>query len=118
MTDDNEPKQIEASFVKAAVELIREYFAPHSRAALRQIGFSDRQADARRVLFWLKAEARRAFSREEVRRKALSRSLDADQTQKLIDGLEKSGWFKEITKARENAGRPPRRWIVNPRLWT
>ena len=81
MTDDDEPKQIEASFVKAAVELVRWYFAPHSQAALRQIGFSDRQADARRVLRWLKAEARTAFSREEVRRQALSRSLDADQTQ-------------------------------------
>jgi hypothetical protein len=35
-----------------------------------------------------------------------------------IDGLGKSGWFKEVTKARESVGRPPRRWIVNPRLWT
>ena len=118
MTGRDEPKQIEVRFVKAAVELVREYFAPHSQAALRQIGFSDRQTDARRVLRWLKAEARTAFSREEVRRQALSRSLDADQTQKLIDGLEKSGWFREVTKARESAGRPPRRWIVNPRLWT
>ena len=118
MTGRDEPKQIEVRFVKAAVELVREYFAPHSQAALRQIGFSDRQTDARRVLRWLKAEARRTVSREEVRRQALSRSLDADQTQKLIDRLENSGWLREVTKARESAGRPPRRWIVNPRLWT
>ena len=83
MTDDDEPKQIEASFVKAAVELVRDYFAPHSRAALQQIGFSDRHADARRVLRWLKAGARTAFSREEVRRQALSRSLDASDRRAL-----------------------------------
>jgi hypothetical protein len=45
-----EPNEIHESFVDGAVRLVRDYFWPHSRAALRQIGLSERHADARRVL--------------------------------------------------------------------
>src|SRR4051794_11483880 len=36
-----EPVEIDAAFMVAAVHLWREYFLPHSRAALRLIGLSD-----------------------------------------------------------------------------
>ena len=45
-----EPERIEVEFVQAAVRLVRDYFWPHSRAALRQIGLNERHASARRVL--------------------------------------------------------------------
>ncbi|MDR3483578.1 MAG: DUF3987 domain-containing protein [Bradyrhizobium sp.] len=120
MGGGHEPKQIEADFVRAAVRLVRDYFWPHSRAALRQIGLSERHANARRVLRWIKADERRnEVSREELRREALGQSLDADQTQTLIDGLVKAGWLCELTKrAGPSGGRPARRWLVNPKLFT
>jgi hypothetical protein len=119
MRGGDEPKQIEANFMRAAVRLVRDYFWPHSRAALRQIGLSERHANARRVLRWIKADNRRnEVSRENLRRDALGQSLDADQTQSLIDGLVKAGWLREITKpAGPSGGRTARRWLVNPMLF-
>ena len=119
MRGGDEPKEIEAKFMKGAVRLVRDYFWPHSRAALRQIGLSERHANARRVLRWIKADNRRnEVSREDLRRDALGQSLDADQTQSLIDGLVKTGWLREITKlAGPSGGRPARRWFVNPMLF-
>jgi hypothetical protein len=119
MRGRDEPKEIEATFMRAAVRLVRDYFWPHSRAALRQIGLSERHANARRVLRWIKADNRRnEVSREDLRRDALGQSLDADQTQSLIDGLVKAGWLREITKLTgPSGGRPARRWLVNPMLF-
>ena len=53
-----EPERIEVEFVQAAVRLVRDYFWPHSRAALRQIGLNERHANARRLLRWVRAHNR------------------------------------------------------------
>jgi hypothetical protein len=111
-----EPERIEVEFVQAAVRLIREYFWPHSRAALRQIGLNERHANARRLLRWIRAHNRREISLMDARREALGQSLDADQTQELLDGLVKAGWLRKTTTQTE--GRPKYRWEVNPKLFT
>ena len=36
------------------MRLWREYFWPHSRAALRQIGLTEKHTKARRVLCWIR----------------------------------------------------------------
>jgi hypothetical protein len=41
-----EPNRVDARFVKAAVTLVRDYFWTHARAALRQIGTTERHANA------------------------------------------------------------------------
>jgi len=112
-----EPRQVGEQSTAAAARLVFEYFRPHAHAALRQIGLSERQVTARRVLRWLGADRRTEFSREDVRLLALGRTLDAEQTQALIDGLVKSGWCQEVVTERKTAGRPARRWAVNPKLW-
>lgn len=112
-----EPRQIDAAYVNSAIELWREYLLPHARAALRQIGFNDQHAYARRVLRWACAERRFALSREEIRRDALAQHLDAEQTQRLIDALARAGWLREIGNRKNKSGRPARRWHVNPALW-
>jgi len=112
ITSALEPQTIAEQFVVAAVRLWLKFFWPHARAALRQIGLSERHANERRVLRWIKANGRDEVSREEVRRDALGQSLDADQTQQLLDGLVKAGWLREI--ATKTPGRTRRRWQVNP----
>jgi hypothetical protein len=113
-----EPAEIEALFVEAAVRLWREYFWPHARAALRQVGLSDRHANARRVLRWLQANRKVEVSREDIRRDALGQKLDAEQTQALIGGLVKGGWLRPAKVSVGPAGgRPARRWEVNPILY-
>ena len=111
-----EPNRIEVQFVEAAIRLVKDYFWPHARAALRQIGLSERHANSRRVLRWIRANGVAEVSREDVRRKALGQRLDAEETQKLIDGLVKAGWFRKVTVMTGARGKPARRWAVNPRL--
>jgi hypothetical protein len=55
-------------------------------------------------------------SREDIRRDALGQRLDAEETQRLIDGLEKWGWLRETTVMTGAKGKPARRWVVNPKL--
>lgn len=118
MSDQTEePRRIGGEYVRAAIRLWHEYFLPHARAALRQIGLSDQHADARRVFNWARVEGRRILSREDIRRDALSQRLDASKTQKLIDGLVTGGWLREVSDQKLGPGRRPRRWAVNPVLW-
>jgi hypothetical protein len=113
-----EPKEIGEEFVQNAALLLNGYFHPHSRAALRQIGLSQHDADARRVLQWLKASRRDEVSREDVRRDILAQRLDADETTALLGRMTKAGWLRQRTTVRgPKGGRPSVRWEVNPHLF-
>jgi hypothetical protein len=102
-------------YVQAAERLVRDYFWPHSRAALRQIGLNERHANARRLLGWIRAHDRREISLKDARRDALGQSLDADETQQLLENVAKAGWLRK--KTTETDGRPKHRWEANPKLF-
>ena len=74
ITGSLEPKSIDEQFMTAAIRLWREFFWPHARAVLRQIGLSDRHRNVRRVLRWIKAHGKDEISREEIRREALGQN--------------------------------------------
>jgi len=114
ITADLEPKEIGEESISAAIRLVKEYFWPHARAALRQIGLTDRHRNARRALRWIAAGGKYEVSREDIRRDALGQSLDAEQVQQLLETLVKWGWLKEESIA--TPGRSRRRWRVNPKL--
>jgi hypothetical protein len=101
----------------SAIRIWRDYFWPHSRAALRQIGISERHANSRKVLKWIRAtkKATESLSLKDIRREALSQSIDAKQTADLMDGLERAGWVRKVTT--ETGGRPAHRWKINERLF-
>ena len=112
------PNTIEARFVAAAVRLVTEYFWPHARAAIRQIGLTESHAKARKVLRWLRAERRDQVSIEDVRRDALQQSLNAEATEKLVEALVQAGWLRKAPIEKRGPGRHAHRWAVNPLLWT
>jgi hypothetical protein len=112
-----EPQHIDLQYMRAAIRTWSEYFLPHARAALRQIGLTDRHANVRRVLRWARAQGRRVVSREDVRREALAQYLDATQTQNVIDGLVTAGWLRDVSDQKSGPGRKARRWAINPALW-
>ncbi len=116
MVGGPEPKEVGANFIGAAATLARDYFWPHTRAALRLIGLSDRHADARRVLRWIKGNGCVAVSLKDIRRDALAHKLDADETEELINRLERAGWLRKTIEKHAGAGRPSVRWTVNPQL--
>lgn len=109
-----EPEGIMVEDMKSAITLARDYFWPHAQAALRQVGLSDQHLEARRVLNWTAANGKEVISREEIRCEALSKRLDANATQQLLDQLERAGWLRKNISP--TGGRPSVRWSVNPRL--
>jgi uncharacterized protein DUF3987 len=109
-----EPQAIEEQYVAAAVRLLRDYFWPHSRAALRQIGLTEKHTNARRALCWIRTKRKEEISLLDIRREALGRRVDAEQTRSLLDGLVRAGWLKLVTTKTD--GRAIHRWQVNPLL--
>jgi len=94
LTTNPRPVSINLRTMQAATTLVRDYFWPHARACLRQIGLTERHANARRVLRWIKATHKQEVSREEVRREGLGKTLDADQTQAVVGSLCDAGWLR------------------------
>jgi hypothetical protein len=116
--DAAKPEQITHDCMTSAIKLVRDYFWPHARACLRQIGLTERHANARRVLRWLKANASVGeISVKDIRRDALAQTLDAKQTEELLDGLARAGWLKR-KPAEPTGGRAIHRWSVNPFLYS
>ena len=111
-----EPQSIGQPYVEAAVRLWRDYFWPHSRAALRQIGLTEKHTNARRALFWIRNSQKSEVSLQDIRQDALGRRLDAEQTRSLLDGLVRAGWLKLVTT--KTGGRAIHRWQVNPLLFS
>ena len=111
-----EPAEVPASCMVAATRLMREYFWPHARASLRQIGgLTDRYRDLRRMLRWIAANNRSAVSLKDIRREALGGALDAERTHALLDRAVAAGWLR--VEKTGTGGRPRERWLVNPKLF-
>jgi hypothetical protein len=110
-----EPDAVPESCMVAATQLLREYFWPHARAALRQIGLTDRYRHLRRLLRWIRANGRTEVSLKHVRREALGGALDAEQTRDLLDRLVAVGWLRP--EKTDTGGRPRERWWANPKIF-
>jgi len=111
-----EPQSIDDQYVEAAVRLWRDYFWPHSRAALRQMGLNEKHTNGRRALYWIRTNRKAEVSLLDIQREALGRRLDAEQTRTLLDGLARAGWLKLVTTKTD--GRAIHRWQVNPLLFS
>ena len=116
MLGGTEPQSIDARYVEAARRLWRDYFWPHGRAAIRQMGLTEKHTNARRALGWIRANQKAEVSLFDVRRDALGRRLDAEDTRTLLDGLVRAGWLQLVTTKTD--GRAIHRWVVNPLLFS
>ena len=110
-----EPDEVTELSMENAIKLMHEYFWPHARAALRQIGLTDRHQHLRRTLRWIQANRLSVVSLQDIRREAVAGSLDADQTRDLMDRLVVAGWLR-LTKTK-TGGRPQEQWSVNPKIF-
>jgi hypothetical protein len=70
----------------------------------------------RRALCWIRAKRKEEISLLDIRREALGRRVDAEQTRSLLDGLVRAGWLKLVTTKTD--GRAIHRWQVNPLLFS
>jgi hypothetical protein len=116
ITGSLEPSLVERKFMVNAIKLVREYFWPHARAVLRQIGLTDRHRNIRRVLRWLRVHDRHVVSLRDIRREALSESVDVQQARELVERMVDAGWLR-AEERQKTGGRPLERWSVNPQLF-
>ena len=111
------PGKVGLESMEAAVRLWSDYLRPHACLVFDRMGPTDTERHARRVVRWLKAHRPAEVSREDVRRRALRRTLDADRTERVLDRLCAAGALRsKLLVFSVGAGRPARRWEVNPAL--
>jgi hypothetical protein len=77
---------------------------------------TEKHNNARRALCWIRVNQKTEVSLLDIRREALGRRLDAEQTRTLLDGLVRAGWLKLVTT--KTFGRDIHRWQVNPLLFS
>jgi hypothetical protein len=111
------PGKIGLESMAAAVRLWSDYLRPHACLVFDRVGPTDTERHARRVVRWLKAHRPADVSREDVRRRALGRTLDAARTERVLERLCASGALRsKLLVFSVQGGRPARRWEVNPAL--
>jgi hypothetical protein len=110
------PGHIGCEQVAAAAALWTNYFRPHARAALDHAAPTDSGHRVKRVARWLKEGRVKVVSREDIRRHALARSVDAHGTDQVLYRLHALGIVRPARETQDGPGRPARRWHVNPAL--
>jgi hypothetical protein len=105
------PSAIGRATVERAVALWHHYFKPHAEAALGLALPGPREDALARAIRWLKDTGATLVSREDIRAKALARTVDARGADAVIARLEDMGVLVRETGRRGN-GRPPLRWRV------
>ncbi len=110
------PGAIGAEQVEAAARLWRDYWWPHAKAVFDSAELSDHSRRVRRVARWLLDKGPTTVSRDEIRRRALSLSATADETESVLQRLQYLGYVQPDQAQHDKPGRPSSRWQVNPAL--
>jgi len=110
------PGTVRRDHVKAATRLWRDYFRPHGRAVLDRCALSDFERQVRRVVRWPnKAGAKAEIAREEVRRHALGKTVNAGQADSVLKRLWRAGIMRPAAyDPPPQGGCSPKRWEINP----
>ncbi len=112
------PGHIGAEQIERAAELWSDYFHPHARALFHRMVPSPRDRQMRRVVRWLRQHGPSDVSREEIRREALQRTVDASDAEQVLYRLRDAGVVERVEYDSLSSGRTPNRWWVNPALIT
>jgi hypothetical protein len=77
---------------------------------------SDFERRVRRVARWLQEEGSAVVSREDIRRRALGQTVNANDTDQVLYRLHFLGFVRPGRCEDRGSGRPAKRWQVNPAL--
>ena len=110
------PGAIGAEQVEAAAALWRDYYRPHAKAVFDSAELSDYGKRVRRVARWLLDKRPATVSRDDIRRRALSLSATADETEGVLQRLHFLGYVRPDLAYRDRPGRPTTHRQVNPAL--
>ncbi len=110
------PAAIGRESVERAIALWSGYFRPHALALFHRMAPTEQDRRARQVVRWLRQLSQRHVSREDIRCKALSRSVDAQGAEQILAGLQQAGVVERASGESPTRGRPTSHWWINPAL--
>jgi hypothetical protein len=103
--------------IERSWRLWNEYFRAHAQAVFDMALPSDFQRRVRRAARWLRSSGETPVSREDIRRKALCQTVNAEQADSVVLELDRLGYIRRVKEAERRArGRKAERWEVNPEL--
>lgn len=112
------PGNLGSEEIERAVRLWSDYFRPHAMALFHRTAPSEGDRRVRRVVRWLRDRGLSEVSREQVRCEALARTVNAAGADSVLYRLQAAGIVSQVLYSTPAQGRPPNRWLVNPRLAT
>lgn len=112
------PGHLGSEEIDRAVRLWSEYFRPQAMVLFHRTAPSESERRVRRVLRWLRDCGLSEISREQVRCEALARTVNAAGADSVLYRLQAAGIVSQVLYSTPDKGRPPNRWLVNPRLAT
>jgi hypothetical protein len=111
------PPPLPRADIERAFRLWKDYFHPHAQAVFDTALPSDFQRRVRRAARWLRISGETLVSREDIRRKALCQTVNADQATSVVMELDRLGYLRRKKESeRRERGRNAERWEVNPEL--
>jgi hypothetical protein len=111
------PTPLRREEIERSYRLWTEYYYPHAQAVFDTALVSDFQRRVRRAAKWLRDSGETVVSREDIRRKALCQTINADQATSVLMELDRLGYARRAKQPdRAGAGRRAERWEVNPAL--
>lgn len=102
--------------VDAAARLWLDYYWPHARGVFDSAGLTIFDRQVRRAARWLCDTGAELVSREDIRKRALCMSVTASETDQVLHRLDELGFVKPEAVSSTGAGRPAKRWRINPVL--
>jgi hypothetical protein len=112
------PGHLGAEEIGRAVRLWSDYFRPHAMALVHRAAPREGERQVRRVVRWLRDRGLSEVSREQVRCEALARTVNAAGADSVLYRLQAAGIVSQVHYSTPAQGRPPNKWLVNPRLAT
>ena len=111
------PGMIGGEVMEAAISLWLDFLRPHARLVFDRAGPTDGERQTRRVVRWLQQRRPTEVSREDVRRHALGRTVNAARAEGVIARLCGAGVLRhKPCFVSASGGRPAQRWEVHPAL--
>lgn len=116
-TSADPPALIAPEQVERAIDLWSGYFRPHALALFHREIPTDQERRARQVVRWLRQLGDAYVSREDVRCKALRRTVNAGQAEQILYRLGSAGVVQRDMGGSGSRGRPTSHWFVNPAVF-
>jgi uncharacterized protein DUF3987 len=111
------PGHIGRERIEEAVALWEGYFRPHATSLFMRTMPTATEVLARRAARWLRSNGLTRFTREQVRREGLGRTVNASGADQVLYRLRMANVVRQMPDGwRAQGGRPTNIWEVNPAL--